>query len=52
MVVVGDVVEVHQPADHVVLQPRFLDAAAPERHHFELVRAQMLDPKLVGHGAG
>ena len=44
VVVVGNVVEVHQAAHDVILEARFLDAAAPKGHDFKLVRAQVLDP--------
>ena len=49
MVVVGDVVEIDQAADHVILQPRLLDAALAQRQHFQLIGAQVLDPQLVGN---
>ena len=39
MIVIRNVIEIHQAADHVVLKPRFLDAAPPHRQDFQLIRA-------------
>ncbi len=47
MGVVRDIVEINEPAHDVILQPRFLNAALAQRNHILLIRAQMLDPKLL-----
>ena len=44
MHVVGNVVEIDESADHIVLQSRFIDAAAAERNHFGSARPQIFDP--------
>ena len=49
MIVIGDVVEVHQAADDVVFQPGLLDPAASQGHHFGSARPEILDPQFLGH---
>jgi hypothetical protein len=44
VLVVGNIVEIHQPADDIVFQPRLVDAASAQRHYFALIRAQVLNP--------
>ena len=51
MIVVGDVVEIDQAADDVVLKPRFLDAAlAASARISSCIRAQVLDPSSSDSG--
>ncbi len=47
MLVVGHVVEIHQPADDVVFQTLLIDAALAQADHIDLLGAQVLDPELV-----
>jgi hypothetical protein len=47
MVIVGDIIEIDQPADHVILQPHLFDTAFAQGQDFHLPGAQMLDPQFI-----
>lgn len=44
VVIVRNVVEVHQAADHVVFQTSLLDASPAQGNDLQVIRAQVLNP--------
>ncbi|KFB74667.1 MAG: hypothetical protein AW09_000003 [Candidatus Accumulibacter phosphatis] len=49
VLVVGNIIEIHQAADDIVFQPRFVEAATAHCNHFQLIGAQVLYPEFVGN---
>ncbi len=47
MLIVGDIVEIDQPAHDVVFQALLVDTPATETDYIDLLSAQMPNPKLV-----
>jgi len=50
VLVVVNVIEIHEAADDVVLEPRLLHAAFAEAYHFVGSGAQELHPEFIGYG--
>ena len=48
MVIVGNIVKVHEAADDIILQPFLFDAADPSVSNFTLAGAKILDPEFLG----
>jgi hypothetical protein len=47
MVIVGDVIEIHEARYHIIFQPCLFDTSSPECEHFTFVGPQRLNPQFL-----